>query len=322
MCVCQMYFGSVRFFKHVIFLTALLLIAVPLLLVTKLTAGNNRYADEIEELNLALFELQRQPLTVIEDYPIEPLVDFKDDKALEIIPAKPFDGFSYQALYPDMFFDDSWNAMNVQANSAYLTFDDGPSERTAEILDILKRLDVKATFFVVGQTNQRAAELMLRIVEEGHTIGAHTFSHSYAKIYNSVESYLDDFYQIFNLIRENTGEAPRLFRFPGGSINVYNAGLYREIIAEMLRRGFIFYDWNVSSADASIPKINKEQILRNVMEGSNGKIRSIILLHDSSSHNDTVAALPNMIGELQKMGFRLNRLTEQEKPVAFAYHLE
>jgi peptidoglycan/xylan/chitin deacetylase (PgdA/CDA1 family) len=318
-----MYLGSVRFFKHTIFLTVLLLIAIPIVFAMRLVAGNSRQMDEITLLNATLYDLQQlQNNILIEENSVNS-INHVEAMDVEYPPSLNFfDGLSYQLLYPDMFFDGPWPATNVVPQTAYLTFDDGPSDRTAEILDILNRMDIKASFFVVGQTNERATELMQRIVLEGHTIGAHTYSHNYAKIYSSVESYLDDFYQIFSLIRENTGVSPRLFRFPGGSINAYNARLYREIIAEMLRRGFIFYDWNVSSEDASSAGIGKEQIRHNVLADSEGKIRSFVLLHDSSRHINTVNALEDIISDLQSKGFRIDRLTEDVKPIAFAYHSE
>ena len=226
-----MYLGSVRFFKHLIFLTVLLMIALPCIFAMQLVAGNINHINEITLLNAALYDLrQLKDNVLIEDYSVD-TVEYIDSVEGEYPPSlDSFDSLSYQSMYPDMIFDGPWPATNVVPKTAFLTFDDGPSERTAEILDILKRLDIKATFFVIGQTDARASDLMKRIVHEGHTIGAHTYSHNYAKIYITVESYLDDFYQIFSLIKKNTGVAPRLFRFPGGSINAYNAGLDRKSV--------------------------------------------------------------------------------------------
>jgi len=125
----------------------------------------------------------------------------------------------------------------------YLTFDDGPdAENTAYILDVLKEHNAKATFFVVYKDYKEERALYKRIAEEGHTIGVHTASHNYNKIYASVEDYLDDFERCSEQIESVTGVKPEIFRFPGGSVNSYNAGIYQEIIAEMVRRGYTYYD--------------------------------------------------------------------------------
>ena len=99
--------------------------------------------------------------------------------------------------------------------------------------------------------SERGQEILRRIAEEGHTIGIHTDSHQYRSIYASVEAYLEDFEKVFRKVYEITGVKPEIFRFPGGSVNGYNGAIYQELIAEMMRRGFSYYDWNVSSADAT-----------------------------------------------------------------------
>lgn len=130
-------------------------------------------------------------------------------------------------------------------NAVYLTFDDGPSARTDEILEILDKYGVKATFFVVGANEEGDLERMQKIVAAGHTLAIHSYSHDYKKIYASVEAYLEDFNQMFCQIYEATGVKPQIFRFPGGSVNSYNVGIHQQLIAEMTRRGFVYFDWNV-----------------------------------------------------------------------------
>ena len=133
----------------------------------------------------------------------------------------------------------------------YLTFDDGPSIRyTAEILDVLKEKDIKATFFVVGENVRKYPEIVKRIAEEGHTIGIHCNSHRYEELYESVDSYLQDFNKAYEAVVETAGVEPRLFRFPGGSINAYNSHIYKELIARMEEQGFIYFDWNASLEDS------------------------------------------------------------------------
>ena len=202
----------------------------------------------------------------------------------------------------------------------YLTFDDGPSERTAEILDILKEKGVKATFFVVGSSSQESRELLRRIVDEGHTLAMHSYSHNYKKIYASVEDYLADMYQIFTQIREETGVTPSLFRFPGGSINGYNGGIYQELIAEMLRRGFVPFDWNISSQDAATNQLQPSgTLVNNVVSGAQRVQRGVVLMHDAAPKTTTVEALGPMIDQLKNQGFELKALTPEVAPVLYGY---
>ena len=98
----------------------------------------------------------------------------------------------------------------------YLTFDDGLSANTEKVLDILKKENVKETFFVTGN-NPKYNHLMKRAKEEGHAIGLHTYTHDYSKVYSSEEAYFDDLQKISDLVGKVTGEKTKILRFPGGS---------------------------------------------------------------------------------------------------------
>lgn len=189
--------------------------------------------------------------------------------------------------------------------TVYLTFDDGPSENTIKILDILKEKNVKATFFPIGNNSDFAKSVYKRIIDEGHTIGNHTFSHNYATIYSSVHAYKTDFYKLQNLIKETTGVTPTIYRFPGGSNNTVHRNygpknLIPSIIQELNKEGFIHVDWNVDSLDASKVKQNKQVIINSVLNNSKNKKHSIILFHDSQAKTTTAEALPYIIDELKK----------------------
>lgn len=223
----------------------------------------------------------------------------------------------YQALYPDFYAPQTYSATSSPDNTAYLTFDDGPSGNTDVILQTLQEENVKATFFVIGTTDSANLARMRRIVQEGHTIGMHSYSHSYKKIYASVEAFLKDMYQVFNLIKDTTGVTPTCFRFPGGSINDYNRSVYKDIKAEMMRRGFVPYDWNVSSGDASSTKYTPEQLTANVLSGIGSKTRIIVLMHDSSSKDTTAQAVRQIITGIRDKGFTFAPLNYQTKPILF-----
>ena len=318
-----MYFGSVRFFKNMILLAVIILIAVPTVLAAR---WGTALRIQRRETDLLTGELQRQTelyrqeldnMAELEAAMEVALTEEIHEEALAVAPmgAAP----EYRELYPDFYAPQPLDAAGYEEGVIYLTFDDGPSDRTPEVLKILEEKNVRATFFVVGQTKEDNLQYMRDIVEAGHTIGMHTYSHRYKDIYASVEAYLADMYQIFTQIKETTGVVPTVFRFPGGSVNAYNHAVYQEIIAEMLRRGFVPHDWNLASADASTTPVPAAQIVRNVVNAAENKPRGVVLMHDSQYKYTTVEALPSMIDRLQEMGFTLDRLDAHTQPILFSY---
>ena len=139
------------------------------------------------------------------------------------------------------------------AGVIYLTFDDGPGDYTATLLNTLKNKDIKATFFVTGYGDD---VIIKREYDEGHTVGLHTWSHKYDQVYNSVEAYFDDLNKIAARVKNITGEDAKLIRFPGGSSNTvsakYDHGIHIMSILtdEVENRGYHYFDWNISSGDA------------------------------------------------------------------------
>ena len=227
---------------------------------------------------------------------------------------------NYQTLFPDLYVENDFNFIPTEEKVCYLTFDDGPNvANTHLVLDTLERYNIKATFFVVYSDNEFSDELYKRIVNEGHTIAVHTASHQYTEIYSSVEAYLTDFEKMASHIEEVTGVKPEIFRFPGGSVNTYNTSLYREIIAEMIRRGYTYYDWNVSSGDAATGIVTKERIISNVLTGSAAQDDAIVLMHDGPGHEATAAALPEIIEGLKNQGYTFDRLDKTVTPWCFGY---
>ena len=291
-----MYFGSVRFFRHLIVAMVILLIFGLTISTICLTVLNKNYKSQISDIQSGTVLAQSNP---------------KEEKTQNSI------SFEYQELYPDMYVKPA-NATKKEPNTVYLTFDDGPSARTAEILDILKQEDVKATFFIIGKEGEKEKDLMKRIVGEGHAMGVHTYSHVYTDIYDSVEDYLADFNQTFQLIYDTTGVKPEVFRFPGGSINKYSSLFYEEIIAETMRRGFTYYDWNASSGDAN-SNATANSVYSNAVNSSEDKDRVILLMHDSLSKSYTVAALPNIIEYYKARGFQFDCITNDVSPITFNY---
>lgn len=187
-------------------------------------------------------------------------------------------------------------------HKVYLTFDDGPSENTNAILDILDDYGIKATFFVTGKEDEASKAAYQRIVAEGHTIAMHSYSHKYSEIYASKEAFQEDFERIQNLIYDTTGVECHYYRFPGGSSNKVSNTDMSEFICYLNEQGITYYDWNVSSGDATSRAFTADELVENVMSDVVKYKTSIVLLHDATVKTTTVQALPAMIEALQQAG--------------------
>ena len=236
------YVGSILFFKHVIFTVTLLLILIPTTLSIYLFAQVRSLNRQLDTAGSQLAAMQEQLSSTApeggEPTPVQP-----EPPAAEV-PA-------YTELYPELYADDSLRGTVDVDNAVYLTFDDGPSARTDEILEILDKYGGKATFFVVGANN---------------------------------------------------------------------VGIHQQLIAEMTRRGFIYFDWNVANGDAVFSKIQPSSTLTaNALKGVGTARRAIILMHDSSAKTTTVEALPAIIEGYLEAGYSFAALTPSTRSVTFSY---
>ena len=186
-------------------------------------------------------------------------------------------------------------------HKVYLTFDDGPSSNTAQILDILKEHNVKATFFVIGKEDEESKELYKRIVKEGHTLAMHSYTHKYNELYESVQSFEDDFSRIQNYLYEVTGQECLFYRFPGGSSNHASNTDMKKFISYLNEHQITYFDWNVSSGDATSQAYTPAELVENVMADVVKYKTSVVLMHDSSTKSSTVKALEPMIEALEDM---------------------
>ncbi|MDD7541901.1 MAG: polysaccharide deacetylase family protein [Mobiluncus porci] len=162
----------------------------------------------------------------------------------------------------------------------YLTFDDGPSRYTGALLDALAARNVHVTFFVTGSGDPA---LIGRAAREGHTVGIHTFSHDYKKIYASKAAYLDDLNAINSVIAAQTGSPTHIMRFPGGSSNTvssFNPGIMTTLTRDLTNMGYYYFDWNVESGDAGRVKTS-DAVFNNVIAGIQRHDVSVVLQHDS-----------------------------------------
>jgi len=294
---------SVRFYKRLILIAAGLVLIAPTIACIALITENSSLREKID-----LAALPPDDAVTVGATQLEPA---------GIAREKPLLG--YQMLYPDFkagFF--GFNEDLAGQRTVFLTFDDGPSTGTRGILDILRKRGVNATFFVNGKSNRLMSDQLKQIAMDGHAVGMHSYSHRYNVIYASTENFLDDFYRNFLYIKSETGKAPEILRFPGGSINIFNIANYQSFAAEVLRRGFIYYDWNVSAGDA-IADATAQSIIDNVLNG----VRlcwgpAIVLMHDNgkSALHD---ALGTIVDTLMAEGYEFRILDNSVKPPMFIY---
>lgn len=182
-----------------------------------------------------------------------------------------------------------------------LTFDDGPSANTDAILDILAQYGVKATFFVNGKPGYEAQ--YQRIVDEGHTLAMHSYSHKYQELYSDIDAFEEDFFEIQSFLMDVTGIQCKYYRFPGGSSNTVCNVNMKDCIDFLGEQDIVYFDWNVSSGDATRNYISTSQIVNNVMMPveNNSWNTYVVLMHDAVGKETTVEALPIIIERLQAM---------------------
>lgn len=182
----------------------------------------------------------------------------------------------------------------------YLTFDDGPSTNTDEILDILEQHNVKATFFVCGKPNAKYTDLYKRIVNDGHTLGMHSYSHKYSELYASLDSFKEDTDKLRIFLYETTGVWSSFYRFPGGSSNTVSKVDMHELIDYLESSDVTFFDWNVSAGDDKAGA-NKDTIYANIVNNVPRFKHCVVLMHDAADKKSTVEALPEIIEAIQAM---------------------
>jgi len=189
----------------------------------------------------------------------------------------------------------------------YLTFDDGPTYViTAALLDVLKNENVKATFFVVGKEIEGKESLLKRTYLEGHSIGLHTYSHNFKKIYRSTDDLINEMLKTSNKIHEVIGFAPKIIRFPGGSSKRLNS-----FTLEILHKNnFKIYDWNVNVYDGINPDLRVSQLIKNSQVIKGNKNVAIVLMHCNFNNKNTVKALPKIISYYKESGYIFKVITK------------
>ena len=244
----------------------------------------------------------REPATVVEPTAPEP--------EPEPEPAEDDARAAELALDPERQTD--WSYESNGEKIVYLTFDDGPSENTGRVLDILDQYGAKATFFVTGHEPDHRSSIK-DAYDRGHSIGLHSMTHDYDKIYVSEEAFFADLEQVGEVVREQIGFVPYLTRFPGGTSNTISAnyctGIMSALVEDVPARGYQFYDWNVTSADASGNNVPAETIVQSSCV--EGYTNVMLLFHDSATKGTTVDALPQIIEFYQERGYEFRAIDRE-----------
>ncbi len=179
----------------------------------------------------------------------------------------------------------------------YLTFDDGPSNNTNAILDVLDEYNAKATFFVIAKNGYE--EEYNRIINDGHTLGLHSYSHVYKDVYSDEMGFKNDVNRIYDFVENVTGVTPKFYRFPGGSSNTIYKSDKNELFDYLDEMNLTYVDWNVASNDSTYGGLSANQIANNVLNGVEGLDDCVILMHDANDKSSTVEALRIIISSLQ-----------------------
>lgn len=198
-------------------------------------------------------------------------------------------------------------AESSESKVIYITFDDGISCKiTPKILDTLKKEEVPATFFLIGETLDDNQDILKRMVDEGHSVGLHTYTHERNKIYRSKEAFLDEMLKTQNKIYEITSVKTNILRFPFG-VNNTSFHINKDWETFLHNKGFMIYDWNVDTADGANPKSSVSTIYKKAMSD---QPHIILLMHCTNLHNNTSAALPKIIKHYKDAGYEFKKIDE------------
>lgn len=190
---------------------------------------------------------------------------------------------------------------------AYLTFDDGPNiSVTPKVLDILKKEEVKATFFVIGKNVKQYPEIVKREYEEGHYIANHGYNHNNKKLYKNKESFIKEVKETDEEIGkaiEVENYCSHIFRFPNGFMSSQNKSQKKEAVKLLKEMDYTYIDWNCLNND-SIKKYSPKELLNNLKKTSKGKQTLVILMHDTKDVSDSSKVLEETIKYLKNEGYK------------------
>ncbi|GIP23711.1 polysaccharide deacetylase [Paenibacillus sp. J22TS3] len=205
------------------------------------------------------------------------------------------------------------SSSGVKKKVVYLTFDDGPTKLTDQVLAILSKNKAKATFFVLGEQAERYPEVIRRISEGGHALGNHTYDHVYKKLYHNFSEFWRQIKQTEEILRNITGSRTPLVRAPGGTYGHFDSSYF----SLLKRGGYAVFDWDVDTRDSSRKGVPSSEMIRNV-KLAELKDQIVVLMHDGAGHEQTIKALPRIIEYYKSHGYEFQSLSSKVKPVQFS----
>jgi len=217
------------------------------------------------------------------------------------------------STWPIEDLNTSMKNINQEKRVIYLTFDDGPSIITGKVLDILKENDVKATFFIIGNQINGFENVIKRIHDDGHSIGLHTYTHKFKRIYSSRDAFIKEMLDCRNEINKLTGISPNIIRFPGGS----RKRLTNTYLTKLHSYNFKIYDWNMVTSDGINSNTSPNRLYRDATEGNEKLSPIILLLHCDYMHKNSCKALPNIIKYYKEKGYEFKIISDNTPELYF-----
>lgn len=195
----------------------------------------------------------------------------------------------------------------------YITFDDGPTEYTPAILQILDQYQIKSTFFMLNNNVQKYPEISKAVATAGHTIGCHGVTHKVSEFYKTLTSPRDEMTTCGKTVEDVTGEHVQVVRVPFGSFPHLTAAQKTELD----KAQYVLWDWNVDSNDWSINNSDKivQSVLKQVEKFKGRQKSPVLLFHDKEV---TTKALPIIIESLKAQGYLFKQITVDDEPLQFA----
>lgn len=201
----------------------------------------------------------------------------------------------------------SLERINTNKKTVYITFDDGPNKNTYAILDLLKKYNMKATFFVLEDRIISYPDIINRMILEGHSIGLHGQSHEKTVFYSSDSSSLNEINNTKQTLKELTGYNTTLVRVPYGSKPLLTKNQYKNLV----NSGYNLWDWNIDSTDTH-KDANMSSIISNTINSLNEFNNSVVLFHDKKT---TVKALPQILNFLKNNNYEVKVINQNQTPM-------
>lgn len=308
---------NVEAIKKFIITALLMMFVVPILFSIYLVVRVNNIDERIENL---IMDMRNDYAFAATDSDAERLVksDLDNDALDDIEKSDKYDNelLSNSFASEEGIADVPDTPAISNGKKVYLTFDDGPNKYTDELLDILKEKNVKATFFVVYNPDENTWHDYKRIIDEGHTLGMHSYTHIYDEIYASKEAFMSDVSKLHTFLYEQTGIDCQYYRFPGGSSNTVSDVDIQVLISYLNNNGITYFDWNALSGDALTNSMTPEELNETILQYvRTNEGDSIVLMHDLSTNHATVDSIADLVDTLRAEGYELCPIDETTVPV-------